>query len=233
MAMAVERTLDGIKLLAGLEAGHRRRLAELCSWRPHVRSSMIVSSDAESTDVHFLAKGRVRVTFFAPNGREVKFRDLEAGSCFGELAAIDGQARSVSVVALDDSVVATITRAQFWRLVQAHPAVAAALLQMLASVIRDLTSRVVDTTTLTVPARVRQELMRRVRERAGPSAKRVQLSVFPTHADLASLIGATREAVSREFSRLAGLGLVERRGRDLVIHDVDALAASVEEMREI
>ena len=52
----------------------------------------------------------MRVTVFAPNGREIAFRDPGMGVSFGELAAIDGQPRSASVGALSDAVLASMFR---------------------------------------------------------------------------------------------------------------------------
>jgi len=54
----------------------------------------------------------------------------------------------------------------------------------------------------------------------------------PTHADMASRISTHREAVSRELARLARTGLVERRGNDLVLRDIAALASMVDETLE-
>ncbi len=67
------------------------------------RDRQVVSQDSAGNDVHFVVRGRVRVTIFAAGGQEVAFRDLGAGKSFGELSAIDGQARSASVVALEPS----------------------------------------------------------------------------------------------------------------------------------
>ncbi len=225
------RVLEPISILKGLAEAERARLAADCRWRDVARGSEVLSAEAESAEVHFIVRGRVRVTFYAPTGREVAFRDLSAGASFGELAAIDGQARSASVVALDDTTVGTLTRDRFWRLLRESPEVSANVLLNLAALVRDLTSRIVDTTVLTVPQRVRAEIVRL----AGATATKGKSALIqraPTHAELASQIGATREAVSRELSRMAGDGHVERRGRDLLVHDVASLRASIDTLRD-
>ena len=50
----------------------------------------------------------------------------------------------------------------------------------------------------------------------------------PTHAELASKISTHREAVTRELRVLAMDGLVERKGRSLLIKDLAALKQLVE-----
>ncbi len=225
------RSLEGIGLLAGLAAGERDRLTKDCRWHAIGRGAAVVSAEAGSTDVYFIATGRVRVTFYSTSGREVAFRDLGAGSSFGELAAIDGYARSATVIVIDDAIVASISRDRFWRLLRASPEICENVLRNLTALVRDLSSRIVDTTVLSVPQRVRAEIVRLARG-AGQKGKSALIANRPTHAELASQIGATREAVSRELSRMASEGLVERRGRDLLVHDVASLQDSIESLRE-
>jgi CRP/FNR family cyclic AMP-dependent transcriptional regulator len=225
------RSLEHVGLLQGLGDADRTRLQAECRWRTIARGAEVISAEAGSTEVHFIASGRVRVTFYSPSGREVAFRELGAGTSFGELSAIDGQTRSASVVALDETTIATLSRDRFWRLLRESPEVSANVLRNLAALVRDLSARIVDTTVLTVPQRVRAEIVRLARA-TGPKGKSALILRSPTHAELASQIGATREAVSRELSRMAGEGLVERRGRDLLVHDVAGLHASIETLRD-
>ena len=229
--MSDHRSLGHIVVLHDLPAADRERLAADCRWRTVVRGAEVLSAEAGSADVHLVASGRVRVTFYSPSGREVAFRDLGPGASFGELAAIDGQARSASVVALDEATIASISRERFWRLLRESPDVSANVMRSLAALVRDLSARIVDTTTLTVPQRVRAEIVRLARA-TGHKGKSALILRSPTHAELASQIGATREAVSRELSRMAGDGFIARQGRDLLVHDVSSLQASIDGLRD-
>jgi len=56
------------------------------------------------------------------------------------------------------------------------------------------------------------------------------ISPAPTHADIASRVSTHREAVTRELNHLAQSGLVERRSRTLIIHDVPRLTHMVQEV---
>ena len=220
------RKLDGIAVLEGIATARRVRLAHECLWRSIEQGATVLDPDTENTDVFFLIAGRVRITIYSLAGREVAFRDLDRGASFGELSAIDGHGRSASVVALESCVVATLSAKSFWTLLLSDPAIAANVLRSLAALVRDLTARVVDTTTLTVPERVHAEVARQARA-AGIVANNATIKGFPTHAELANQIGATREAVSRELSRMTSDGLITRKGRDLIVADVEALLADL------
>lgn len=222
--------LSRVELFRGLSPAAVEALAADCQWRDCAAGTAIIDQDDPRCDVYFVASGRVRVTFFAPNGREIAFRDLSDGASFGELSAIDGRMRSASVVALAPTVLASLTREQFWQLLRSHAPVTENLLKQLAGLIRNLTERVVDYTTLGVQNRIQAELVRMARE-AGVRDNRAVLAPIPRHADIASRVSTNREAVARELSQLARQGLIERHHDALVVCDVAQLIEMVDKVR--
>ena len=92
--------------------------------------------------------------------------------------------------------------------------------------VRGLTKRVYEFSTLAVQNRIHAELLRLARDHAVADGT-ARLDPAPTHADIASRISTHREAVTRELSRLAKLGLVEQKGRSLTIKDLDRLERMV------
>ncbi|MGH6923302.1 MAG: Crp/Fnr family transcriptional regulator [Propylenella sp.] len=208
--------------LRGLEADDRAALEERWSVRHYDRKTMIIAHDEESRDVFFVLEGRARATVYSEGGKAVAFRDIETGGIFGELAAIDGGTRSASVVALDPVRVATLPEAAFRELVTSRPGLAWALLKHLTLQVRHMTERVYEYSTLIVRQRLIRELLR-LAERADGQEVPAEISPAPTHFDLASRISTHREAVSREMSALARRGLIEKRGKRLILKRPDKL----------
>jgi CRP/FNR family transcriptional regulator, cyclic AMP receptor protein len=159
----------------------------------------------------------------------VSFRDLPAGEMFGELSAIDGLPRSCSVVALTDTLVAVMSASLFWDLLRGHESVNAYILRRLTRLVRVLSERVVEFSTLTVQQRIQAELLRLARETA-PGQKCAVIVSAPTHGELASRLSTHREAVTRGLGELARAGIIEKRRGGLVIRNVEALAALVDEV---
>lgn len=216
------RVLSGIAVLNDIPADDLARLCRECRWHFVVPGTEIIGAETRTADVFFVVEGCVRVTIYARGGKEVSFRDLDSGASFGELAAIDGAERSASVVAREDTTLASLTRDQFLRLLREQHSVTLHVLSTCVGIIRDLTDRIVSESTLTVRGRVCRELIR-LAVKAGVSDNRALLSRFPTHADLASGIGAAREPVTRELGRLTRAGLIAKEGQSLLVVDVDAL----------
>jgi CRP/FNR family cyclic AMP-dependent transcriptional regulator len=202
----------------------RAAVAGRWSERSYRHNELIVAHGDSGRDVFFLLEGRARVTLFSEDGKEIAYRDIEPGEIFGELAGIDGKARSASVIALAGARVSRLPGSAFRDIVHDHPAFAWTLLEHLSAQLRRMTDRVFEFSTLVVRERLILELLRWARE-IGPADGQASISPAPTHFELAARISTHREAVSREMSALAKKGLIEKRGNRLVLRDVAALEA--------
>jgi len=223
--------LGRVEMLKDLAKPDLEAVAALCRWRGYEKDQQVVEQDGVSNDVYFVARGRVRITIYAINGREVTFRDLGAGASFGELSAVDGRSRSASVVALEDTWLASLSRDQFRKVLRSYPAVVDNVLNGLVGLIRNLTERVVEYSTLGVRNRIQAELVRMARER-GITDNRAILNPPPKHADIAARVSTNREEVTREFGHLTREKVVEKRDGELVIVDVARLIDMVDKVRE-
>jgi CRP-like cAMP-binding protein len=104
-----------------------------------------------------------------------------------------------------------------------HPAVANAMLGRLANLVRSLSDRVFEFSTLSVRHRLHAELLRLAREEGINNNGRITIPQSPKHAELADRLSTHREAVSREMSALTRARIIERSNDALVIRDLDRL----------
>jgi CRP-like cAMP-binding protein len=222
--------LRGIALLAGLSPERLEALARECAWRNFDVEQSIISRAAPDRDLYFIVSGRVRVTTYSAAGRQVTFRDFGPGEHFGEVAAIDGLARSADVVGLEGGLLASLPPAALGRLLREEPALAERLLRDFATLVRRLSARVIDLSTLGVHQRLHAELLRLARD-AGVKGNRARIEPAPKHADLASQVSTYREQITRELSVLAKAKVLGKDGRALVVLDVARLQKMVEEVK--
>jgi CRP/FNR family transcriptional regulator, cyclic AMP receptor protein len=222
--------LRSIALLDGLAPARLDALARECAWRRYAPEQQIISREADDRDVYLIVAGRVRVTTYSAGGREVSFRDIGAGDFFGEVAAIDGAPRSADVVAIESTLVASMPPAVFRRLLREEPVIAERMLLRLVGLVRGLSERVIDLSTLGVQNRIHAELLRLARE-AGVADNAARIDPAPKHTEIASRVSTYREQVTRELSALVKLGILERGEHVLVVLDVAHLERLVEEVR--
>ena len=233
MTRVVETTADtllGVDLFRSLDNGARTSIARHCHTYRYPAQHDIVCNQDTSDDVYFVIGGKVRATIFSRSGKEVAFRDMGAGEMFGDLSAIDGRPRCANVITLEESVLLNMRSSAFQDLLRSHPEVAFAVMCGLTELVRHLSDRVVEFSTLGVNNRIHAELLR-LAKKYPRSGALVEITHPPTHADIASRVSTRREAVTKELSRLADMGLIERRGKSLVVRDLERLARMIDELR--
>ena len=224
-------SLRGIDLLFDLSAEELENVEKSCRWKRYDKEEQIIDRQSDSRDIFFIVSGRVRVVIYSLSGREVTLDDCEAGSFFGELAAIDGYPRSASVMALTETLVASLPPMQFMDMLSRHPEIAMKVMRRLAWVIRSSTERIMDLSTLGANNRVHAELIRLAAADMDEDSNFAVISPIPVHSDIASRVSTTRETVARVMNDLARQGIVQRQKTSLMISDMDRLRAMVEDVR--
>lgn len=213
-----DRTLDGIELLSEAPPEVVRRLEEGCRWFVCEPNQVIVERDDESTEVFFIAKGRVKVMDFLANDQEIALAELGPGTSFGELSAIDSSRRSARVSALEETTLAALPSQDFRHLLMDCPGIAIMLLKRFAGLIRTLNNRVTSLSTLSPHQRVYYELLRM--SEPNPQGDGTWMIHFlPKHEEIASWSGTSREDVAMAIGHLAREGIVGRKHKSLVIKD--------------
>lgn len=186
------------------------------------KGQTFLSKSDETTNIYLIRRGLIEFTLFSASARETLFRECGPGQIVGELAAIDESPRSMNAVALEDSEVLSMSRHSFRVLIDQNSEFRDWMLKLMAGRIRELSQRILNLSTLTVPCRVWLELIQRCEE-LGRDRGSVTLLNFPVHRRLAAKLGTHREAISREFSKLTNEGIVKQNGRELEICSVDRL----------
>jgi CRP/FNR family cyclic AMP-dependent transcriptional regulator len=213
---ADRRTLDGVKLLGSLNPEIRKALEGKCAWRRYRLGERVFERGTEGREVLFVIEGAVNIVGFSAIGSELMFATAGAGETIGELAAIDGQPRSASVVAAEDSLLAALPSEIFTELLKRHGEVAFRLLQRLAGIVRKDDERIVEISSVKSTNRVYAELLRLAEpDPATPGLWAIK--PLPPLRELASKSSTTRELVASALSRLYPSGLIRRRGNNLYI----------------
>lgn len=214
--------LRGIDVLQGLPLQRLDEISRQCAWRHFEAGRQLVGREQADRDLHLIVAGTVRVTSYSPGGRETSFRDLPAGSSFGELSALDGRPRSADVVALTSGLLASMSPAAFRSLLQQEWTVNERVLLRLTELARGLIERVLDLSTLTVQQRLCVQLLR-LAHTSGATGNMARIVPAPKHAELAHLVSTYREQVTRELSALAREGVLVKESGALVVRDVARL----------
>jgi CRP/FNR family transcriptional regulator, cyclic AMP receptor protein len=218
------QSLGGIQLFRELEPARRANIEQRCAWRRWSPGEHIIDRESDSSDVYFVVHGRARVVEYSPSGkREVVLDDILPGGWFGELSAIDGEPRSANIVAVEDTLTASLSARGFVDLIFEEREVGMALLCRLTEMVRTSTERIVELSTKDAQNRVYAELLRQAKTGGGMQPNTALIHPVPVHSEIAAKVSTTRETVARVMSDLAHKNLVRRSEKGLVILNVEQL----------
>lgn len=204
--------LSDVPLFSGLDAAEIQAIASHSVTRKVARNAVLLREGERPSSLFIIQSGRVRVSVSAEDGGELVLADLGPGELFGELALIDGEPRMATVIAVEDSAISVVSREDFAHCLARNPEIGVKLLRNLVQRVRDLTDNVKTFALFDVRGRILR-LLRRV-ARPGPGG----LATGPiTHQEIASMVGASREMVSRVMTGLKNDGLIRVEGRSIVL----------------
>jgi CRP/FNR family transcriptional regulator/CRP/FNR family cyclic AMP-dependent transcriptional regulator len=174
--------------------------------------------------VHVIVEGRVKVVIPSETGEEAVLTVLGPGDVHGEMALLDGEPRSATVVALERVVTAIISRESFLDLLQRNPSAVEGILAGLARTIRRLSSEVGDLMFLDLQGRLAKKLLELADIHGHDGEDGIEIQATLTQEDLAGMIGATRPRVNQLLGSFEDRGAISRRNRRIVIRRHDVLS---------
>ncbi|MEU4435809.1 Crp/Fnr family transcriptional regulator [Micromonospora chalcea] len=187
----------------------------------------ILFAEGETTTHAILIKeGHVKVVSAGPHGQEVVLATRGPGEVVGEMAPLDGQPRSATVIASTPVEGAIVSAELFTAFLERHPRVMRFLLIQIMQRLRDADHGRVDLATLPVVARVAAALL----EMSGDvnlGRVRTETPTVPdiSQVELAAHVGASRESITKALRALRARRVISTGRRTIIIHDVEALSA--------
>ena len=227
MTQDSKNSLAVVDLLSELSPDSLDAVEKRVRFRRYKAKELIFDLESGGTEVYFIVEGKVQVVNYSPSGREVSFAQVSAGGYIGELSAIDGRPRSATIVAVEDTTLASISADAFRMLLLDYPHVALDVLQRLSAMVRAGDERIMDLTTLSAINRVHSEILRMSAANEDEDNTAL-ITPIPTHSDIAARASTTRETVSRVMSHLARVFILERTDKALKILDVERLSSLIE-----
>jgi CRP/FNR family transcriptional regulator/CRP/FNR family cyclic AMP-dependent transcriptional regulator len=171
----------------------------------------------KSTELYIILKGKARVSLLGEEGNEFILTELHKGEFFGELSLIDGESRSATVVAATDSTFGVLKREKFLNAIKQNPMIAIDLLETLVKRLRKATEREERFAFLDVRNRLLKFISQLVKTEGNSEGDGFFRINKLTHKELASRIGASREAISKVLKDMIHKNLIkEEKGYYLV-----------------
>src|SRR5664279_3280126 len=214
--MSMLSNLDLIRrvpLFSMLTTDQARVVADGVVKRRFRRGELVVEQGKKSNALFILLSGRARVTTSDPRGREVILAVLNAGDYVGEMSLIDNEPHSATVRCELQCDVLILGRAEFARCLPENSSLSYAIMRGLVQRLRSADRQIESLALLDVYGRVARTLLD-MSEMEG-EVKIIRNKV--SRQDLAKVVGASREMVSRVMKDLEGRGMVQTQENGWVV----------------
>jgi CRP-like cAMP-binding protein len=170
-----------------------------------------------------IAEGTVKVFVTSAHGEEMVLATLRPPDALGEVALLDLGERSASAEAIEPVVAIAFARSTLIELMREIPAIGDAVLRKAGALLRRLTGQAADLVFLDLEGRVAKLLVQMAERQGTAGDDAIVLDVGVTQADLARMVGGSRQSVNAILHNLEGRGFLEVHGREVRIVDLDAL----------
>ena len=209
-----------VPLFSGLEAEDLESLISVATRRKYPKDGVIFFEHDVGDALFMILSGKVKVTILSDDGREIILAMLSDGDFFGEMSLLDNQPRSATAIAIQETEIVVLHQRDFLSIVEKRPRVSVNLLSVLSSRLRKANQQIGNLALHDVYGRVARILLEMASEDGERQPDGRVSFRRPTHQEIANMIGATRETVSRMISDLHRQGYIEISGKNVIIQDV-------------
>ena len=174
--------------------------------------------------MYYVASGRVKILKEDWDGKEQILHIMKPGDIFGEVVLFDDGAYPATAEVADPTRVGMITKEKFDQYIVAHPEVALKMMKLLGQRLRSAQAKVADLALKDTYRRTVKTLYQLMREDdCAFCEQKSKIAIPATHQELAGMVGATRESVTRVLANLREEGIVETKKGWIWVRDAEQL----------
>ena len=207
-----------VPLFGGLPT---RDLGALCNMMTRKRfeagQTIVHEEDEQGQTFFIILSGLVHVAVLTSEGKNAVLATLKRGDFFGEMALLDGEPRSASVIAAQECDLFLLYRRVFIDILQRYPKIAIHLLTEMSKRLRRANRHINTLSMMSVYGRVADVLLQLAKEQGRRNNSMIVVPNRPTHQIIADMAGTSRETVSRILSQLQKKHYIAIDGKKLVI----------------
>ncbi|MFC0213416.1 Crp/Fnr family transcriptional regulator [Paenibacillus chartarius] len=177
-------------------------IAPLFKERKYSRGSILFLEGDTGEEFFLIRSGSVKI-YRIDDTKEIILALFREGDYFGEMSMMQrGLTRSATAETLENSVIYTMTRTDFFRFMEKSPRLCLKLLEVTMERLRKANEQIYDLTFLGVKSRVAKVMLRLADEHGVPSPHGTIIPIKLTHQQIANMVGAVRESVTKVLQEL-------------------------------
>ncbi len=177
------------------------------------KDEVILQEEDTNEYMYIILSGKVKVIQTKESGKEIIIALHQSGDFFGEVSLIDGRTAPAMVLSTEDSVIALISKKDFFSLLYSQTKVLDILLQILCTRLRESWDRIQILSFNNASDRVKMLLILLSNEYGNRTKEGIKLNIKLTHQEIADMAGIARETVTRIIDKWIKDGDLEMKER--------------------
>lgn len=219
-------TLAEVPLFQGLGLPALEYLAQRLHPRLYKNGEDLFGQGDEGDGLFLIEQGVVRIYRVTAAGKEITLALRGAGEYVGDMSLLDGLPRSASACAQGGEChCGFLHKDDLHQLLRQQPEAALTMLRVLSRRLREAGDNLEELAFSTIQQRLASLLLRLCRVEGQKEGHETILPGWVSYQSLSTMLGTARECVNRVAVALVDCGALTRRGRRLVISNLDALEA--------
>jgi CRP-like cAMP-binding protein len=194
---------------------------QLCRYAKHStlkRGTTLFSKGDPGNSLYAVISGTVKMSISSPDGRNAILNIIGPGEIFGEIALLDGRARSADAIANSNCELFVIDRREFIPFVKSQPALAMKFIELLCVRLRWTSDQVEQIILQNLPGRLASALLR-LSEKSAPQGRTIAI----TQQEISEMVGMTRESINKQLRAWATRNWVRLEHGAIVVLNVEML----------
>jgi CRP/FNR family transcriptional regulator, cyclic AMP receptor protein len=204
-----KEALKNVPLFSDLSDSEIDILSKDSYVKKYDKNEMIIHKQDEGDTFFALISGKVKVVLTDDEGKEFIVDILNPQEFFGEMSLLDGEPRSADVVAIEPTEVVALKRDDFMTQFTTHPHIAKKIIKVLGKRLRGANEHIESLVFLDVCGRLARILLDTAKESGKDVVGGIEIEVVHRRADLANLVGTTRETITRALKTLETMGYIK------------------------
>ncbi|RMF94006.1 MAG: Crp/Fnr family transcriptional regulator [Nitrospinota bacterium] len=210
--------LKTVPLFAELNDQELEAIYSVTRQKTYPKGSVIFLEGDPGDALYLILNGEVKVMILGVDGREFILTFLRAGDFFGEMSLLDDRPRSATVMTTEDSTFLVLQKQEFLNQIKESSTILFKFLIALCNRLRETDEKIGNLALLDVYTRISKTLLTLGKNVGVPGEQgEIIIPKRPTHQDFASMVGASRETVTRVLNDLERRGYISLSGRSVVI----------------
>lgn len=210
-------------IFSAMSDDEMERLARLSTMCEFSKGAIVYLPDEPSEHIYLLKEGTIKISRLGAEGDEIILDIIAPGEIFGEMSLLGEDSRSTVAQAVDNSLICSIKKDDFFGFFTANKDLAFKVLKLVGLKRVEIETRLEELAYCSVSERIASLLTRMTKRHGVKDDGGIKIRPRLTHRDIAFLVGASRETVTEILNQMKAQGVIDTSFMSITVRDPEAL----------